>query len=127
MSYTLVHRQRPWTTNGERTWSPYKRAKQVREWRGAFAAHAIEGGLPRPIVGPVVITCMPILRDHRVQDVAACLPAYKAAVDGLVDAGILPGDGPHIVQAVMFLAPEINAAYGDALTLLIEPLEPQPN
>jgi hypothetical protein len=40
------------------------------------------------------------------QDVAACVPAVKAAIDGLVDAGVFLDDSPAHVTAVVFKQPE---------------------
>jgi hypothetical protein len=56
------------------------------------------------------------------QDVAACNPAVKAAIDGLVDAGIVPDDSPAYLRSVEFLAPMKGR---DALTLYVygEPKE----
>jgi hypothetical protein len=50
------------------------------------------------------------------QDVGACFPHVKAAIDGLVDAGILIDDHAQIVVKLTFLAPK----YGkDGLSLTI--------
>lgn len=117
--WELIHHRRPWTTNAERTWNPYARSRTVREWREAFCVLALEAKLPRPLTAPVVVTCMPVLRDHRRQDVGACYPAVKAAIDGLVDAGVLVEDNPDHVASIVFVRPEVGAQ-GDALVLRIE-------
>lgn len=119
--WELIHHRRPWTTNAERTWNMYARARTVREWRGAFWGLALEAKLPRPFLVPVVITAMPVLSDHRRQDVGACYPAVKAAIDGLVDAGVLKEDNPDYVASIVFVRPEVGAK-GDALVLRIETL-----
>lgn len=119
--WELIHRDRPWTTNAERKWSPYQRAAVVKEWRNAFHMLAWAEKLPRPIKSPVVISAVPILRDHRGQDVGACYPAVKAAIDGLVDAGVLDDDTPHYVASIVFITPELGQKI-DALALRIETL-----
>ena len=40
------------------------------------------------------------------QDVAACVPAVKAAIDGLVDAGVLIDDAPQHLKAIVFAQPQ---------------------
>jgi hypothetical protein len=47
----------------------------------------------------------PHQKGGRSQDVGACNPAVKAAIDGLVDAGILPDDSPEFVRSLVFLPP----------------------
>ncbi len=50
-------------------------------------------------------------------DVAACYPAVKAAIDGLVDAGVVPDDDPAHVSKITFHAPRIGDI--DGLRLLV--------
>ena len=49
----------------------------------------------------------------------ACAPAVKAALDGIVDAGVLPDDGPAFVWAVTYRAPFRSARKQNALILTI--------
>jgi hypothetical protein len=92
----------------------YGQAAQLRaHWREAFRLMAE--------------SCEPLIEcridvDHHTQtrrsvDVAACMPAYKAALDGVVAAGVLEDDGPHIVRRVTFHAPQYVGR--DALILTI--------
>lgn len=46
------------------------------------------------------------------QDVAACAPEAKAAIDGLVDAGLIPDDSPKHLRSVTFLPPLIYGSDG---------------
>lgn len=121
--WVLIHRERPWTVNTERTWHHHKLAIHKRQWRAVFAALALEERIPH-IDGPVCITAMPISRDLRLQDAGGCYPAVKAAIDGLVDAGVLDGDGPAHVAAILLLAPDHKPDYGDALAISIDRLDP---
>lgn len=103
--WTLWYPSRPFTTNTERTWHHHQRAKIVKEWREAFWALAKEAKIPRLTKFGVVVT--PVLSGRgRTQDVAGCHPAAKAAIDGLVDAGIVPDDSPTYLRWILFQAPE---------------------
>lgn len=115
--WTVRHDARPWTTNAERRWHHHERARIVAEWRRAFGVLARSQRIPR--LGAVEVTAVPYLRSRRgMQDVGGCFPAVKAAVDGLVDAGVLAGDGPDVVRALTFRAPVVGR--GDALELVVE-------
>lgn len=100
---------KPPLANQYRRMHPMARAALDREWRGwaRYAALAAkpghELGLPwqrvevtvAHVLGPGTRRC----------DTGACAPAAKAAIDGIVDAGILPGDGPDVIASLCFLAP----------------------
>jgi hypothetical protein len=59
---------------------------------------------------------------HPVADTGACYPAVKAAIDGLVDAGVLPGDTGTHVPSITFLAPiRVGKDQQESLTLVVEP------
>lgn len=105
-SWTLFYPERPWTVNAERTWHHMKRAKIVREWRDAFCWLAREAKIPR--LRSMVVHVTPTLPDKRMQDVAACLGAAKAAIDGITDAGVLPEDSPQYVHSLTFHAPLVD-------------------
>lgn len=94
--------------NKERTLHPMVRAKAVKWWREAFALEAMASDMPRPIPGPVHIVVCPMDRYLYKQDVGACFPTAKAAIDGLVDAGFLPDDGTDYVKRLTFLEPMIG-------------------
>lgn len=108
MSETVTHRiefgQRPWTTNAERAGNRWQRAALVKEWRSAF--HVLARHHKVPAMEWIEITVEPHQHGGRLQDVAACNPAAKAAIDGLVDAGIIPDDSPHYLKSITFLAPQ---------------------
>lgn len=116
--WQLIHPGRPWSLNEERTKHWGWRKKRTAEWRKAFAELASAQGVP-PMAGPVHITAQPAFRGRRVQDVANCLPAVKAAVDGLRDAGVLVDDTPEHLSGLSFLAP-LDGQPKDALILWID-------
>lgn len=104
-SYVLTYEERPdFTLNKERTVHHMVRAKIVKEWRAAFCDLAKEAMMPS--MEQVEITIQPyVLNAKYRQDVGACFPQVKAAVDGLVDAGVLIDDNAKIVVKLTFLAP----------------------
>lgn len=56
----------------------------------------------------------PYQKGGRLQDTGACHPAVKAAIDGIVDAGVLLDDSPQYVKSIRFLPTERGK---DGLTL----------
>ena len=115
-----LHGERPWTTNAERKWHHMQRAAKVKDTREAFGwmakAHQI------PPLGAIAVHATPLARANRwKQDVGACFPAVKAAIDGLVDAGVLPDDDPTFVRSLTFHPTEIGEL--DGLRLEIEEVE----
>lgn len=115
--YRLTHEARPWTLNVERQGNRWGRAGLVKPWRQAFAVLAAKGHLPA--CRALTATVRPELANGTgIPDTAACIGAAKAAIDGIVDAGILPDDGPLHVRRLTFEAPIITGR--DALSLDIE-------
>jgi crossover junction endodeoxyribonuclease RusA len=102
--YRLEFNQRPWTTNGERAGNRWARAEMVKEWRTAFHLLTKDAGIPA--MSWMSVTVEPHQKGGRLQDVGACNPAVKAAIDGIVDAGILPDDSPQYMKSLVFLPPQ---------------------
>ena len=110
---------RPPTLNAERRgghWSG--RSAAVASWRRAAAVlwRAAHRGPP---LGPTVtVVAVPLHADGRSpQDAGACVPAVKAVVDAAVDAGVLRGDGPADVSAVVYRAPRVCGTDGLSVEL----------
>jgi crossover junction endodeoxyribonuclease RusA len=108
---------RPLTTNKvanlhRRTW-----AKHTEETRGRWHLLALEANVPHLNACRITVTPLHANRTSP-QDVAACAPEAKAAIDGLVDAGILDDDDPTHVLLVTFTAPLVCGVNG--LELRIE-------
>ena len=77
----------------------------TRWWRQE-AAEAWTRKDNRPVEPPVIVTGQPLhATKASPQDAGACLPAVKAALDGIVDAGGLPDDTPEYVAGLLLLAP----------------------
>jgi crossover junction endodeoxyribonuclease RusA len=118
-SITLRFEQRPWTANwarGKGHWVEV--ARRTAEWRTAWCAlgHAHVGRQLR--ASRVVVT--PYLPNRRgQQDTGGCFPAAKAAIDGLVDAGVWPDDTAEWVTELTFRPPVYGM--GEALEIEIVP------
>lgn len=99
--FVLEYPVRPWTTNAERKGNHWQRATRTKEWRQAFAwlAHAQR----IPAMTQVEITAEPWQQKGVLADTAACHPAVKAAIDGIVDAGVIPDDNPNHLLSITFL------------------------
>lgn len=98
--WELSYNKRPWTTNAERNWHHHKRAKYVKEWREEFCKLALAADIPR--LEYMFIEATPNLADRKFQDTAACNPAVKAAIDGIVDAGVIPDDSQEWLKWIKF-------------------------
>jgi Holliday junction resolvase RusA-like endonuclease len=117
-SWALTHYARPWSINVERRWHPHKRAAYVKEWRQAFYHLAHTYKLPTPVPRPVSIAVCVALKGKRTMDAGNYFPCVKAAVDGLVDAGVLPDDTPTWVKSYTLHSP-VNRLPTDMLTLIV--------
>lgn len=107
--------QRPWTLNRERRMHRMERAAHAREWREAFGWLAIRNKVPA--FERAVVIVQPHLAGGPMPDVDACHPAAKAAIDGLVDAGVLKSDGPRHVIEVRYMAALPDSQ--DGLSILV--------
>jgi hypothetical protein len=64
------------------------------------------------------VTAVPLLKQRNsIPDVAACFPAVKAAIDGIVDAGTIPDDDPSHLVSICFHAPEFGEKNGLRVTI----------
>lgn len=113
---TLTHRARIVSLNAERSahWRVHRQLTAT--WRQAFKLHALAAHHPQ-FTAPVLITCQPFQARNVLQDAGACVPSLKAAVDGIVDAGVLIDDSPRYVAGLTILAPQRGP---DGLTITIE-------
>lgn len=108
---------RPVCVNEERKMTKYPRAEFVRNWREAFEKLA-RAQRPARRFDQVHITVVHHRLNRRsMPDVGGCLPSAKAAIDGLVDAGVLPADDPKHVLQLTFVAPVVSGY--EALELIV--------
>lgn len=116
-SFTLFVPGRPLLTNQERKLHRLAAAQVIREIRRSawLLAKAKRVGL----YDAVAVTARPHVHDRRPQDIDACHPTVKAAVDGLVDAGVLRNDGPAVLTALTYLPVRLSSPHGDGLELVV--------
>lgn len=112
-THVFVWNARPFTMNqaNAKRWA-WIEAR--REWRDAFTGMAKD-------CAPLAwcnVTVDHLTATRRNVDVAACLPSFKAALDGIVLAGVLTDDDATHVRKVTFNAPLFAAR--DALILTME-------
>jgi hypothetical protein len=94
----------------------YERAQKVARWRKAFHALALEQNMP--LLENIHVYITPFHKDRRwVADVGNVYPSFKAALDGLRDAGVMVDDNPDWVKYVGFHEPVIGD--GDGLELVV--------
>jgi hypothetical protein len=114
--WILQDNEKPWTVNAERTWHYHKRAKLVRECRERFVWLALEAKIGK--LDRIKVAAIPLAKDRRgIQDVAACLPAVKAAVDGLVDAQVIVDDDPTHLVSLAFYGTQVTGNGGLRLVI----------
>lgn len=105
------------TLNTERKGNRWGRAAITADWRTRAAWLAKASGIP-PLTR-VTVAANPQQSRGVLADAGNHLPSVKAAVDGLVDAGILRDDSPKYVTALIMAAP-VRGDDGLHLTLTIE-------
>lgn len=95
--------ERPLPMNAYRRLHFRARANYDRSWRTSFAWLARAARIPR--LDAVTVTVAQTCRRPPLPDVGGSFPTAKAAIDGLVDAGVLVDDDPAHLHALTFLAP----------------------
>lgn len=99
--------------------SYYAIARELRAWKEDVGWEVKLKRLP-PAKTPVVVHIHHKSKAKRLGDAGSCFYAAKAAVDSLVQAGVLPDDSPKYVAGVFFHAPVAS----DYNALVIELHEP---
>lgn len=114
----------PLSLNHKHRW--YTHAKTVREVRDA--AHILAKQARIGACGRVRVTLHYRPRDRRVRDVENSTPTYKAACDGLVDAGIVRDDAPEFMEKLMPVLHDAASVSGlkPRLWLVVEVLDVYP-
>lgn len=110
--YLEVHGRRPTTLNQERKQNNWgRRATDTKWWRTQFADMALEAKIPS--YDKIRVAVVPLHKNGRSpQDTGACFPAAKAAIDGLVDAGVIEDDTPDKLLQIDFHAPLVDGVDG---------------
>lgn len=98
--WELTYHDKHWTTNKDRNLHHHARAKLIKKWRVKFCELAKEANIPELEV--MYIEVIPNVATRNFQDTAACNPAAKAAIDGIVDAGVVPDDSKEWLHWILF-------------------------
>lgn len=122
MSFVVEdHGERPLTVNKVATLHRMAWAKHTNLTRQRWQLLAVEAKLPRAL-DAVSVTVTPLHKDRRSpQDCASAAPSAKAAIDGLVDYGLIVDDDATHLVSVTFLPPDVCGV--DGMRLLIEEVE----
>lgn len=115
MEVAYTYEAKPIYLNAWRTMHHFQWAKIRKEWRESF--HYLYLANPQAFRGSPVDIIVEHEVKSRLPDVCAVMECYKAALDGLVDGGLLIDDGPGYINSVTFVQPVKTGR--DALTLRI--------
>jgi len=97
----LTYETRGWSLNEERKHrAHWWRAAKIKEWRDKFKELAEEAGIPP--CDKIAVEVYTTFKTRRLQDPGNNMPAVKAAIDGLVDAGVIPDDVPQYVVYIRY-------------------------
>lgn len=110
----LVWPDAPLTMNAARLLHHRSWSKRVKEWRDAF--QQLAQGCPRLAWCDETIDHETATR--RRVDIAACAPSEKAAIDGVVLAGVLEDDSAEFIRTKLFRPPTYTGR--DALVITLE-------
>lgn len=115
MTVTLNVPGRLWTVNAERRMNHYEHGRKTRTTREA--AGWIAKASQTPALAWAEVTVAPVQRRGVLADPGNHYPPAKAAIDGLVDIGVLPGDTGEWVRSLTFRPPA--RGHEDSLTLIL--------
>ncbi len=114
--WTIEDGTRPWTANHERRMHFSERARLVKATRERFFWYAKQEGIPH--LEAITVEALALSTDKRWRpDVAACYPAVKAAIDGLVDANVIDDDNEQHLKAITFYPRTVCGRDGLRLTI----------
>ena len=88
----------------------------VKDTRERWLILARQAGVPK--LKKIRVDVIPLAKDKRWRaDVGACYPAVKAAIDGIVDAGVIKDDNPEYLSSITFHAVQVCGR--DGLRLVV--------
>ena len=105
--WVLYDYERPWTMNNERTWHWSKRASRTKETRERFGWLCLVEKVPK--LEYVSVDIVPMVKNRgSLADPAAHYPSAKAAIDGIVDSGVIPDDSGEYINRITFWSPVVS-------------------
>lgn len=117
--WRLFYPARPFTLNDRL--HHHAKAKLNTEWRDAFTLMARAHKMPKGLDHITVIVRHHFTDQRYVPDCDNSAPAAKAAIDGLVAAGVITDDGPRWVGPVTYELPVLGPQAGLELIVIDEP------
>lgn len=121
-TFTLTYRERPWLLNAERAGGDrgigghFGRSALTSEWRTEYTKLCRIERVPA--MDWISVEAQQICATENMPDIGNCYPAIKAAIDGIVDAEVIPDDrGDPYLRGIM-IRPPVSMGY-DALILRI--------
>jgi crossover junction endodeoxyribonuclease RusA len=109
--WTLEDDERPWTMNSERSWHWSKRAMRTKSTREKFYWLSKIEQVPK--LEYISVDVVPLYKTKGPHaDTGAHFPTAKAAIDGIVDAGVIPDDSGKHIQKITFWSPTQNGKDG---------------
>lgn len=118
VTYTIA--KRPWTLNAERRGSTHWSATRAMtaEWRQWFWVLGVQSKARMHSAHVEIEVAM----KAPLQDTGNCYGSVKAALDGLVDAGVLPDDTPAHILSLKFYAPrKVQKGEPESVTVRLIP------
>lgn len=100
--WTVTYKARPISLNASYGHHRKERTAHVIEWRNTFWALAKESKVPR--LEAITVTVVTKLNGP-MQDIGNDYVSAKAAIDGLVQAGVIANDTGDHLRALTFLPP----------------------
>ena len=119
MTYELTIAGQLWTVNAERNRHWAWRSTRAKQWRTDAFYTARAARIP-PMDACTIVVRVEQAKG-RLADPEAHSPPFKACLDGIVDAGVLPDDTGEYVREVTFCAPTRSADKIDKLVITITP------
>lgn len=116
--FVVRHDERPFTMNQTRQWSWHVHRRVIADWRADWKILGLSVPLPRMECVRIYATPIRRRRAGRGQDVGACMPAVKAAIDGLIDMGMCVDDNDSHVVEIRMMPGRLGKL--DGLELVIE-------
>ena len=96
-----------WTLNAERSWHWSKRASRTKSTREKFYWLSKIEQVPK--LDYVSIDIIPLIKKGSggaVADPGSHFPSAKAAIDGIVDSGVIEDDNGKFIQRITFWSPQ---------------------